>query len=232
MWGHVLIQHFVWTCQKLSFRPSKICLEEMQEWCQQLVTFYNIRQTWPGNSYISTHPHRRPACGTNLQIHTYCCVCLIDFETLNSHKHHWNLTSVGGVFFFCRMSLRTWRTNSYFAWWMDVSWQKVGARTLKWMTQHKDLTKWFDCYQTGSFLGLINDFMWLDFGIRSLMIERSLHLYTYKIKATLGKSCAPVCDIKTSLACEDEDAGLLGCLEMTLLRFGLVAAEHMDAWWD
>lgn len=100
VWGHVLIQHFVWTCQKLSFRPSKICLEEMQEWCQQLVTFYNIRQTWPGNSYISTHPHRRPACGTNLQIHTYCCVCLIDFETLNSHKHHWNLTSVGGFFFF------------------------------------------------------------------------------------------------------------------------------------
>lgn len=100
VWGHVLIQHFVWTCQKLSFRPSKICLEEMQEWCQQLVTFYNIRQTWPGNSYISTHPHRRPACGTNLQIHTYCCVCLIDFETLNSHKHHWNLTSVGGFCFF------------------------------------------------------------------------------------------------------------------------------------
>lgn len=100
VWGHVLIQHFVWTCQKLSFRPSKICLEEMQEWCQQLVTFYNIRQMWPGNSYISTHPHRRPACGTNLQIHTYCCVCLIDFETLNSHKHHWNLTSVGGFCFF------------------------------------------------------------------------------------------------------------------------------------
>lgn len=100
VWGHVLIQYFVWTCQKLSFRPSKICLEEMQEWCQQLVTFYNIRQTWPGNSYISTHPHRRPACGTNLQIHTYCCVCLIDFETLNSHKHHWNLTSVGGFWFF------------------------------------------------------------------------------------------------------------------------------------
>lgn len=100
VWGHVLIQHFVWTCQKLSFRPSKICLEEMQEWCQQLVTFYNIRQTWPGNSYISTHPHRRPACGTNLKIHTYCCVCLIDFETLNSHKHHWNLTSVGGFWVF------------------------------------------------------------------------------------------------------------------------------------
>lgn len=71
--------------------------------------------------------------------------------------------------------------------------------------------------------------MWLDFGIRSLIIEQSLHLYTYKIKATWGKLCAPVCDIKTSLACEDEDAGLLGCLEMTLLRFGLVGAEHMDA---
>lgn len=176
VWGHVLIQHFVWTCQKLSFRPSKICLEEMQEWCQQLVTFYNIRQTWPGNSYISTHPHRRPACGTNLQIHTLLCLfnwfwnSKFTQASLKSYISWWVLV------FFCRMSLRTWRTNSYFAWWMDVSWQKVGARTLKWMTQHKDLKKWFDCYQTGSFLGLINDFMWLDFGIRSLMIEQSLHL--------------------------------------------------------
>lgn len=176
VWGHVLIQHFVWTCQKLSFRPSKICLEEMQEWCQQLVTFYNIRQTWPGNSYISTHPHRRPACGTNLQIHTLLCLFNWFWNSKFTQASLKSYISWWVLFFFCRMSLRTWRTNSYFAWWMDVSWQKVGARTLKWMTQHKDLKKWFDCYQTGSFLGLINDFMWLDFGIRSLMIEQSLHL--------------------------------------------------------
>lgn len=176
VWGHVLIQHFVWTCQKLSFRPSKICLEEMQEWCQQLITFYNIRQTWPGNSYISTHPHRRPACGTNLQIHTLLCLFNWFWNSKFTQASLKSYISWWVLFFFCRMSLRTWRTNSYFAWWMDVSWQKVGARTLKWMTQHKDLKKWFDCYQTGSFLGLINDFMWLDFGIRSLMIEQSLHL--------------------------------------------------------
>lgn len=176
VWGHVLIQHFVWTCQKLSFRPSKICLEEMQEWCQQLVTFYNIRQMWPGNSYISTHPHRRPACGTNLQIHTLLCLFNWFWNSKFTQASLKSYISWWVLFFFCRMSLRTWRTNSYFAWWMDVSWQKVGARTLKWMTQHKDLKKWFDCYQTGSFLGLINDFMWLDFGIRSLMIEQSLHL--------------------------------------------------------
>lgn len=130
----------------------------------------------------------------NESANTHIFLCLFNWFW-NSKFIQTSLKSYMCWCVFCRMSLRTWLRNSYFAWWMDVSWQKVGARTLKWMTHHKDLKKWFDCYQMASFLGLINDFMWLDFGIRSLMIEQSLHLCTYQIKATWEKSCAHVCDI-------------------------------------